>query len=423
MKFIFFANTDWYLYNFRLSTALELKAQGHEVVMLSPPGEFGARFSGFDIRWITLDMERASLNPVREAATLRGLVRVLKREQPHLLHSFTVKCAVYGALASRMAKVPAVVNAVAGMGYVFTSDDMKARLLRPIVNTLMRNTLGAPRSRLVLQNSDDAELFARSRLVSTQQIRVIRSSGVNTVRFCPRDSCARNPLDGKRPVRVVLAARLLWDKGVGEFAEASRKLKAAGRTIEFLLAGMPDPGNPRSVPRPDVERWVKEGLITWLGHVDDMPALLRSADVMVLPSCYREGVPKSLIEGAACGLALVTTDLPGCREVVSEHGVDGLHVEARNADALAECIALLDDDRELLARLGQRAREKAVAHFDERSVILRTLDVYNELLGHRADAAETTVALHGMLSSSMPSPSVRSSSAPPSGMLEPARRR
>jgi glycosyltransferase involved in cell wall biosynthesis len=377
MKFIFFANTDWYLYNFRLSTALQLKGMGHEVVMLSPSGDFGARFAQHGLRWITLGMRRESLNPYREALSLRELVRILERERPDLLHSFTLKCAVYGAFASRAAGVPAVVNAVAGMGYVFTSDQVKARALRPVVKLLMRRTLGGRNSRLILQNPDDAEAFSEFKIAPAQQIRVIRSSGVNTTRFSPATNIDR-PLQ----LRVLLAARLLWEKGIGEFVGASRLLKQQGRDIEFLLAGMPDPGNPRSVARAEVEQWQAEGLITWLGHVEDMPALLRSVDVMALPSYYREGVPKSLIEGAASGLAIVTTDLPGCREVVSEHGVDGLHAEPRNATALAERIALLDDNRELLSSLAGRAREKALANFDEKMVIQRTIDVYNEVLGN-----------------------------------------
>jgi glycosyltransferase involved in cell wall biosynthesis len=386
MKFVLYANTDWYLYNFRLSTALQLKQQGHDVVMVSPPGEFGHRFAAHGLRWVQLAMDRASLNPLREMVTLRQLTRVLREERPDLLHNFTVKCAIYGALAARAAGVPAVVNAVAGMGYVFCSDKLLAKSLRPVVKLLMRGTLGNDRSRLILQNPDDADAFIRARLVPQQRIRVIRSSGVDLSRFLPTGRGEGE----RRPLRVLLAARLLWEKGVGEYAEAARLLRAEGRNIEFVLAGMPDPGNPRSVAREDVEAWAREGLVDWRGHVDDMPALMRTVDVMALPSYYREGVPKSLIEAAACGLAIVTTNLPGCREVVSDDCVDGLHVEPRSARSLADALARLDDDRELLARLGNCAREKALQHFDERMVISRTIEVYDELLGgRRTDARET----------------------------------
>ncbi|WP_049623641.1 glycosyltransferase family 4 protein [Frateuria defendens] len=376
MKFVFFANTDWYLYNFRLSTAQRLQAEGHEVVMLSPPGEFGVRFAAHGFRWLVLPMDRASLNPWREALTLRRLVRLLERERPDLLHNFTVKCAVYGALAARAARVPAVVNAVAGMGYVFTCNRPKARLLRPLVGTLMRIAFDGRRSLLVLQNPDDAEVFVRSRTVAPGRIRVIRSSGVDTARFQP----PATRLGGAARLRVLLAARLLWEKGVGEFVEAARLLAAEGREVEFLLAGTPDPGNPRAVAEAQVRQWAGEGVVRWLGHVEDMPALLARVDAMALPSYYCEGVPKCLIEGAACGLAIITTGRPGCREVVAQDGIDGLRVPPRDARALADCIARLDDDRELLRRLGCRARQKALEEFDERLVIQRTIEVYEELL-------------------------------------------
>lgn len=376
MKIALFANTDWYLYNFRLSTALRLRSLGVEVLMISPPGEFGERFAGHGIAWRTLSMDRSSLNPLREAQVVQALRRLLATERPDVLHSFTVKCAVYGALAARMAGVPAVVNAVAGLGYVFTSDRAKARVLRPLVSSLMRHTLGHGNARVVLQNPDDADMFAALRLAPLEKIRLIRSSGVDTTRFYP----AEGDGEAQRPLRVLLAARLLWEKGIGEFAEAAAMLRRRGRDIEFLLAGTPDPGNPRSVPRDQVEQWQRQGTLTWLGHVDDMPALMRRCDVMALPSYYREGVPKSLIEGAASGLALVTTNLPGCREVVAEHEVDGLHVEPRDAESLARALARLDDDRRLLRRLATCARERALQYFDQRDVIARTIDVYDELL-------------------------------------------
>jgi len=183
----------------------------------------------------------------------------------------------------------------------------------------------------------------------------------------------------RRPLRVVLAARMLWDKGVREFVEAARMLKLQGRTLRFQLAGGPDPGNPASIPESVLLDWEAAGLVEWLGHVDDMPSLLASADIVVLPS-YREGLPKSLIEAAACARPLVTTDAPGCRDVVTD-GVDGLLVPVRDVLALAQAIARLQDDRSLARRLGEAARAKALAGYDERRIVARTLDVYYELLG------------------------------------------
>lgn len=374
-KVVLFANTDWYLYNFRRSLALAAREAGFDPLLVSPPGPYGEKLRVLGLRWEPVPMDRRSLNPVREAALLWHLWRLFRREHPALVHGFTIKCAVYGALAARLAGVPAQVGAVAGMGYVFTSDDARARLLRPLVRTLLRTALDGRNARLVLQNPDDVALFEQAGLVRPERIRLIPGSGVDCARFAPGPERRRDP---DRPLRVLLAARLLWDKGLAEYVEAARRLREEGRHIEFLLAGDPDPGNPAAVPEDTVRGWVEQGLIRWLGHVDDMPALLGSVDVAVLPS-YREGLPKGLIEAAACGLPLVTTDVPGCREVVTD-GVDGLLVPARDGDQLATAIARLQDDPVLAARLGAAARRRALDEFDERIVIQRTLAVYGELL-------------------------------------------
>jgi glycosyltransferase involved in cell wall biosynthesis len=305
-------------------------------------------------------------------------VRLIRSERVDLVHGFTIKSAVYGSLAARLAGVPARVSAVAGMGYVFSSSDLLARLLRPAVRALMRVAMGGPGARVILQNPDDAALFERARLADPASIRLIPGSGVDCRRFAP--AAARAARDR---FRVVLPARLLWDKGVGEFVEAARRLRRMGREIDLVLAGDPDPGNPAAVPEAKVRGWVEEGAVEWLGHVEDMPALFHSVDAVVLPS-YREGLPKGLIEAGACALPLVTTDVPGCRDVVTD-GVDGLLVPARNGAALATAIARLQDDPALCARLGEAARRKAVAEFDERIVIARTFEVYRELVPRRQE--------------------------------------
>lgn len=375
MKVILFANTDWYLYNFRRTLALSLLRAGYDVLMISPDGPYGCKLRALGLRWESLPMQRRSLNLLRELRLLMHFFRLLRREQPALVHGFTIKCAVYGSLAAKMAGIPARINAVAGMGYVFTSRQLKARMLRPVVRGLLRLALGGEQARLILQNSDDVKLFRQAALVDPSRIRLIRGSGVNCASFAV--ASARQPRDGS--TRVLLASRLLWDKGVGEYVAALRQLREQGYTVHAMLAGTPDPGNPAAVPEQIVQGWVDEGLVTWLGHVDDMIALLGSVDIVVLPS-YREGLPKSLVEAAACGLPLVTTDVPGCREVVSD-GIDGLLVPVRDSEAIAQAIRRLLDDPALARRLGEAARIKAQTYFDERIVIERTLAVYAELCG------------------------------------------
>lgn len=374
MKIILFANTEWYLYNFRRTLALALSDAGHDVLLISPTGPYAEKLQALGLRWLPVPMARRSLNPFRELALVLWLRKLMRDEKVDLVHGFTIKGAVYGSVAARLAGVSARVNGIDGLGYVFASNDLKARLLRPLVRAMLRLALDGRNSRLILQNPDDVALFDRANLVESDRVRMIPGAGVD---------CNRFTAGGKRvedgPLRVLLAARLLWDKGLAEYVAAAQLLKAQGRNIHFLLAGTPDPGNPDSVPEQTVQSWVEKGLIDWLGQVVDMAALLATVHVVALPTAYREGLPTSLIEGAACALPLITTDMPGCREVVS-HEVDGLLVPVRNAEALAQAIARLDDDPELAARLGAAARAKVLAQFDEKIVIKRTMAVYQELL-------------------------------------------
>ena len=374
-RIVLFANTEWYLFNFRRSLAAALRDTGFDPLLISPPGEYGARLRALGFDWRPVAMDRRSLNPLRELALLAQLTRLFRRERPALVHGFTVKCAVYGSLAARMAGVPARISALTGLGQVFTGNDPRAKILRPVVRGLLRVALGGPKSLLILQNPDDAAEIARSGLIASERVRLIRGSGVDCRCFVARVPGPR----ASGPLRVLLASRLLWDKGLAEYVSAARMLKAEGRPVHFLLAGAPDPGNPGSVPLREVEGWVNDGVMEWIGHVDDMAALLATVDVVAHPSYYGEGVPRILIEAAACALALVTTDAPGCREVVTD-GVNGLRVPVRDANALAAAIRRLADDPSLRARLGAAARETALREFDERIVLERTLDVYRELI-------------------------------------------
>lgn len=372
-KVVLFANTDWYLYNFRQSLARTLRDNGHPLVLISPDGAYGPKLieAGFD--WRPLPMRRRSINPLAEAGLVLHLVRLLRREKADIIHGFTIKPAVYGALAGALAGVRRV-NAVAGMGYVFISGEMQARFLRPVVRALAKLTFDDSRARLIVQNPDDHAAFVGSGLVRADRAHIIPGSGVD----CSRFKVSQRVRKPGEPLRILLAARMLWDKGLAEFVNAARYLKAQGRNIEFLLAGDPDPGNPAATPTETLQAWFEEGVVTWLGHVDDMPGLLAEVDVVALPS-YREGLPKTLIEAAACALPLVTTDVPGCREVVTD-GVDGLLVPVREWKPLAEAFARLDDDPDLRARLGKAARQKALCQFDEKIVIERTIEVYRALL-------------------------------------------
>jgi glycosyltransferase involved in cell wall biosynthesis len=312
-------------------------------------------------------------NPLKELRVIADIVKMYRERQPDLVHHVTVKPVLYGSLAARLVGGPGVVNAVSGLGYLFLGS-RRARLLRPLVKALYRLALRHRRSRTIFQNPDDRDLFVGSGLVRPDQTVLIRGSGVDCDTFVPRPEPEGIPV-------VILPARILWDKGVAEFVEAARLIRQQDTPARFVLVGDPDPGNPAAVPTATLEAWVREGIIDSWGHRRDMPEALSSATVVVLPS-YREGLPKALLEAAACGRPVVATDVPGCREIV-RHNVNGLLVPVRDAPALANATRLLLQSPALRHRLGEAGRRIAEREFAEQLVVDQTLDVYRRLLGSK----------------------------------------
>ena len=258
---------------------------------------------------------------------------------------------------------------MAGLGWLFISRSRIARWLSPLIRWILACLLSAPRCRVIVQNPDDLELLKKAG-VTESHLRMIRGAGVDTSEFSPSP-------EPPEPICVVLAARILWDKGVGEFIEAARQLQQEGVKARFILVGNPDSDNPASVPEVTLHAWQKEEVVEWWGHRDDMVAVFHAAHVVCLPS-YREGLPKVLIEAAACGRPIVTTDVPGCREVVRE-GENGLLVPVRDAQALSEALFSLIKNPELRAQMGRRSREIVLKDFSSEKVIAQTLGLYKEL--------------------------------------------
>lgn len=373
MKIVLFANTDWYLFNFRLALAQAATQNGHEVLLVSPEGEYGSRLTELGFRWIVAPLQRRSLNPLNELKLILWLRKLLIEEQVDLIHGFTIKCAVYGSLAARTAGSRASVSEIAGLGYVFSSKKWTANILKRLLISGMKIAFGGCRHRTILQNTDDFALFKRLKIVDERCTRLIRGSGVNCARFrCVRHRRINTTL------RVLLAARLLWAKGIGDYVEAAKRLRSRPGQIQFILAGNPDPGNPDSVPECQVRKWMEEGLLEWAGHVEDMPALLETIDIFVLPTVYGEGVPRTLIEAAASGCALVATDVPGCREIVINQQT-GLLVRPGNLEELVDAIVQLEKSPTMAFELSMAARHKAEQEFDQHIVLAKTQAIYAEL--------------------------------------------
>ncbi len=376
MKVLLFANTDWYLYNFRLPLAQAIRDQGHEVVLLSPPGKYSKALGQAGFRWVAFPLVRRRLDPFSEMITILRLVRLYGRERPDLVHHFTVKCVLYGSLAAHLNRVKAVVNAVTGLGYLFTDSSPLAGLLKSLVKELYRIVL--KRTQVIFQNPDDHRAFLEQHLVSRKNCHLIRGSGVDTKRFQP---CANGSAGSKK--YILLASRLLWTKGLAEYVEAAKIVRQSQKDVVFLVAGETDAGNPAAVPITVIDAWRRRGDVQILGHRDDMQAVLQKVDVVVLPTFYGEGVPRILLEAAASGKPLIATDKPGCREIV-RHGVNGLLVPEKDSQQLAIAIKtlLINDGRR--AEMGKQSRLLACREFSQDKVIYETLRVYQRLLPDEA---------------------------------------
>lgn len=371
-RLLFVVTEDWYFASHRLPLARAARDAGYEVAVAARVDRHGDLIRREGIELIELRrLRRSSLNPLRELAAVFELLIVVRRWRPHLMHLVALKPVLYGAVASRLAGRIARVNALAGLGFVFLADRPLARALRPLVTRALRWTLGGARAATIVQNPDDRELLVGQGLVDPSHVRLIRGSGVDLTRFVPCTPTQEPPI-------VLLMSRMLWDKGVAEFVAAARALKARGSAARFVLAGDPDTENPAAIALAQLAQWQAEGVVEWWGHRDDAPTVLAQAHLVVLPS-YREGLPKVLLEAAACGRPMVATDVPGCREVV-EDGVTGVLVPPREAAPLAEAIAALLVDPVRCERMGHAARALAEREFGLPAVIDSTLAVYRELL-------------------------------------------
>ncbi len=367
MKAILFANTDWYLFNFRLSLAKALREAGYEVTLISPPGEYGAKIISEGFQWQNFPLERRGMNPLKELRTIARLYRFYRAERPDIVHHFTIKCVLYGSLVAHLVGIRKVINSITGLGYIFISESRLVAWLRPFIHLFYR--LALRKTSVIFQNPDDIALFQRHRLLGKANTRLILGSGVDT------DLFTFSPEPPGEPV-VMLAGRFLWDKGIGEFISAVRQLKHENCRARFVLVGDTYADNPAAVSPEQLQRWVHENVVEWWGWRDDMRAVLPQAHIVCLPS-YREGLPRSLAEAGACGRPVVATDVPGCRVIIKD-GVNGLLVPVRDAAALAAALAKLINNPAMRQEMGRKGRKLVEINYSVRRIVTETLQVYNE---------------------------------------------
>ena len=369
-KICFLISEYWYFVSHRLPLARACRDMGWDVVV-GTRIEPGTVVEEPGIRVVPIDFHRSGRVPLHELRTLLAIRRLLIREAPDVLHTVALKPVLYGGTAARLAGVRNLISAMAGMGYVFTSASPRIQLIRRILIHWMRLVLRRRRSWLILQNTDDVSMMVNGGVIDAEQVHLIRGSGVDLERFHPSD-------EPEGPPVFAIVSRMLTDKGVREIVWAARELRRRGVEAKVWLVGAPDHDNPTSLSETDLKAWNAEGCIEWLGPRDNIPEVWRRAHVCVLPS-YREGVAKAMLEAAACGRPIITTDVPGCREVVRD-GIDGFVVPCRDWHHLADAMEILATDAQRRRAMGRAARERAEREFGLEGVVQSTLDLYRRAL-------------------------------------------
>jgi glycosyltransferase involved in cell wall biosynthesis len=369
-------NTARWMYRFRLPLMKRLQEVGFEVVGVSPPDEFVPRLQEAGIAHIPFHMDRKGTSPLDDVRLTAQLHRLFRTHRPDLILAYTIKPNVYGSIAARPLGIP-VVNTIPGLGSLF----VRRSLLTMVARTLYRIGLSGSRT-VFFQNDEDLEFFLSARIVRGQVARRVPGSGVDTEHFRPRPGAATG-----NPFVFFFAGRLLWDKGIGELVEATRLLRGRGLSVETRLLGIFEPAGRAAIPPEQVQEWADQGLVNHLGESDQVVDFMAEADCVVLPSYYREGLPRSLLEAASMGKPLIAADAPGSRDVV-EHGRNGFLCKVRDAgdlaDKMQEMVELTDEQR---AHMGRAGRERVLREFDQRVVVDRYLDVIQQILPHGPERA------------------------------------
>lgn len=370
-RLMFVVNVDWFFLSHRLPIALAALGEGYEVHVACGDTGRCAEIESHGMAVHRLGLARGKAGLFSSLSSFLQIAGLFRRLKPDIVHLVTIKPVLFGGLAARISGIHSVVAAISGLGFVFVGDGFAARLRRRLVGRVYRLALGKDNVKVVFQNPYDRDTLGRLAGIPDSKVEMIRGSGANLGLY------RSGPIPEGAPV-VMLAARLLWDKGVKEFVQAAEILRAEGQAARFCLVGDIDPDNPASLTGRDIDDLQKRGIVELWGYRDDMHEVLPQATIVTLPSYYGEGLPKVLIEAAACGRPIVTTDHPGCRNAI-EPGVSGLLVPARDGPALAAAIGALIADPRRCAVMGGAGRLLAEREFDVEQVVRKHLDIYRAL--------------------------------------------
>lgn len=373
-KILIVVNDPDFFLSHRAPIALAAKTLGYEVHIATAYGSGADKIKALGLNHHGFHLSRSGINPISELRSLIDLYKLFSTLNPELVHLVTIKPVLYGGFIARLVKTPSIVAAISGLGSVFVAKSGFRKLLRYVVLQIYKVSLGHQNIKVIFQNPDDRNILLSAKVIPEAAAVMIRGSGVD-LSLCP----VKAEPEGV-PI-IVMAARLLKEKGVEVFVDAARIIHARGIPARFLLVGSPDAGNPSSVTTNEIKSWVEENAVEAPGFSNDIPQIFSSSHIIALPSFYGEGLPKVLIEAAACARPVVTTDNPGCRDAI-ENGVTGLLVPIKDPAALADAFEKLLLDRTLRTKMGMAGRLLAEREFTLESVIEKHLSIYNGLVAH-----------------------------------------
>ncbi|MEZ9349949.1 glycosyltransferase family 4 protein [Vibrio splendidus] len=368
-KLLFVVNVDWFFISHRLPIALAAIKKGYEVHLTCLITDKQKLLEDHGIIVHPLTLSRSGIGIFHELKTVKSLFTIISNVDPDITHCITIKPVLYGNVIAKILKVPARVSSISGLGYVFIAKGIKAKILRGFISLWYKFSLKGSKV-VIFQNTADRDLLRNFGAVIPQQEILIRGSGVDLNKY----EVIPEP---QGDLVVMLVARLLIDKGVNEFASAANIIRSERSDVRMVIIGDVDPENPKSISQIQIERWVDDGIIEYWGYSQNVSNSIAKSNIMVLPS-YREGLPKSLIEAAACGRAVVTTDVPGCRDAIIPNRT-GLLVPVKSSELLADAILKLVNNKLMRDELAINGRELAESDFDIEDVVNTHLDIYRNL--------------------------------------------
>ena len=370
-KLFFIVSEDKSFWSHRLSLALSAIDAGYDVKLVSNFNKLESKIKNRGVNVININFVRSSKHPFTDLKNIFKLIFILRKEKPDIIHNVALKTILIASIAGLFSKKMVIINAFTGLGYVFSSDQLHAKLIRFFIKPIFKLLFRRSNYWTIFQNPDDMNLFERLGLINLNQSTLIRGSGVETNKFIQSDDLNKIPV-------VMLASRMLWDKGVGEFVKVAKRAYKNKINAEFMLVGGIDNDNPMSIPLSTLKQWVSNGDVQWEGHSDNMPDMLASASIVCLPS-YREGLPKVLLEAAAIGRPLIASDGPGCREIVRDK-YNGLLVKMRDADSLYEAVLMLVNNRKMRETMGRNSRTLVETELSTTIINTQTIELYRRVV-------------------------------------------